>query len=67
MIETTYPGEYSSIPHNHNVTGTCGKCGGPIIQPILYGGISGEERCFKCGAIPKPAIKSMWGPVKEME
>lgn len=67
MSETKYPGEYSQIPHNHNVTGTCGKCGGPIIQPIMFGGLLVDERCYNCGAIPKPPIPSLWGPVKEMQ
>lgn len=25
-----------TFPHGYNVIGTCGKCGGPIITPIMW-------------------------------
>lgn len=63
----------STIPPNHNVTGTCGKCGGPVIAPIMWGGtLTGNgpatppESCMDCGAIPKPFITPIHGPIREM-
>lgn len=40
------------IPYNHNVVGTCFKCGGPIIQSILGAG-TGEpvKYCMGCGDV----------------
>ena len=60
------------IPTSHNVVGTCGKCGGPIISPMIY--CSGDtatpapEWCMDCGAKPRPEKPyPFYGPVREME
>ena len=63
------------IPENHTVTGTCGKCGGPIISPLYFTTSSTDincigthypERCLFCGATPKVTISPDYGPVREM-
>jgi len=70
VLGTTVNGWFVA-PVNHNVTGTCGKCGGPIISPMIWSGGDSNtpipEWCYKCGAHPKPAIPADYGPVKEME
>lgn len=56
------------IPANHTITGTCGKCGGPVVSPIMWGGTSSPpEHCHQCGAIPKPLLQPAWGPLREMK
>lgn len=56
------------VPANHNVTGTCGKCGGPIIQPMMWAGtMPADEWCADCNTRPKKRIAETWGPVREME
>lgn len=59
-----------SIPVNHNVCGTCGKCGGPIIAPIFFAssapGDAAPEWCMDCGAIPKKEVRPDYGPIREM-
>jgi len=55
------------IPANHNVTGTCGECGWPIISPMLWGGTCPpSEWCMNCGKHPKPIVAPSFGPVREM-
>jgi len=57
---------YIQIPVNHNVTGTCGCCGWPIISPVVQSGDTPPlEWCMNCGRHPKPAIAT-FGPVREM-
>ena len=60
--------EARQIPANHNVTGTCGACGAPIISPMIWAG-SGHpnEWCMDCGKKPVPRIPDVWGPVREMQ
>lgn len=59
------------IPANHNVTGTCGKCGGPIITPVYWASsASGDmppEWCADCGCIPKKEMRPDYGPIREMQ
>ena len=56
------------IPANHNVTGTCGECGGPIISPILWSGTEQpNEWCMHCGQIPKSNIWARFGPIRTMK
>jgi len=53
------------IPHNHNVTGTCGDCGGPIISPMMWSGTGQpSERCMNCGKRAKPLAPTT--PIREM-
>jgi len=56
------------VPVGHNIIGTCGNCGGPIISPQMWAG-SGPfpEWCYSCGAKPKGVIAASWGPLREME
>ncbi len=55
------------IPINHNVTGTCGECGGPIISPIIRDGTGvPNEWCINCQRRPKPSIVARFGPIREM-
>lgn len=55
------------IPANHNITGTCGSCGWPIISPMLWAGTgTPNEWCVNCGKHPKPIIAPHYGPVREM-
>ena len=60
------------IPENHNVIGTCGECGGPIITPVFwtqYGyndHVGAPEWCMGCGRKPKKVIFPNYGPVREM-
>ena len=60
-----------SIPINHNVVGTCGKCGGPIISPMIFTctdtGCGAPEWCANCGAIPKQLVNPYYGPIREMQ
>lgn len=55
------------IPANHNVTGTCGKCGGPIISPMISTNGNPDEWCMDCGARPKKIIAPEFGEVREMQ
>ena len=60
------------IPTNHNVVGTCGKCGGPIISPIFWTSTEGPyeaplEWCMDCGAKPKKIITASYGAIRKME
>ena len=58
----------AAIPEGHNVVGTCGHCGGPIIQSMMCGGISPPpEACLHCGKAPKKAPFPIYGPVREMQ
>ena len=45
------------IPPNYNVTGTCGECGGVVVQPMAWAG-SGPtmEWCINCGRKVKPTF-----------
>jgi hypothetical protein len=59
------------IPANHNVTGTCGDCGGAIICPMLWSGNPFEryvpdERCMDCGKRPKIDIMPNFGKIRPM-
>jgi len=62
-----------TIPMDHVVTGTCGKCGGPIIRLIVYSTTlefpphPGPECCMDCGAIPEPHIYETYGPIRKMK
>ena len=62
---------YVVIPENHNVVGTCGKCGGPIISPMIWTTTesreSAPEWCMNCGSKPKKIVYPNYGPVREME
>ena len=43
--------------------GTCGKCGGPVQVPAMWGGsIPPQPKCAGCGAVPAAA----YGPVLPM-
>jgi len=61
------------IPHGYNVVGTCGHCGGPIIQSMMQfadamGGLGPPGMsCLSCGRSPKKAVSPTFGPVQEME
>lgn len=59
------------LPPDHNVVGTCGHCGGPILSPIITWASSGAtsprpEHCLDCGKSPKPIVSPAWGPIREM-
>jgi hypothetical protein len=59
-----------TIPVNHNLIGTCSKCGGMVVSPIVWSssGTDGQDRpvfCVHCGARTKEAPK--YGPVIEMQ
>lgn len=72
MSHTTITNPFGSmrvfhVPANYNVTGTCGKCGGPIIQSVFWSGTAeNPEWCTDCGAVPKPACHPAWGPLRDM-
>jgi hypothetical protein len=55
------------IPLGYNVVGTCGKCGGPIIQSMMQGGPNPPRTCLSCGRSPKNAVWPSYGPIQEME
>lgn len=59
------------IPENHNVTGTCGECGGPIITPVYWASTNTAdappEWCADCGRIPKKEVRMDYGPIREMQ
>jgi hypothetical protein len=74
MSSTTIVDEKKNktIPTDHNVVGTCGKCGGPIICPIFWTSTVGADNpfpewCMDCGAKPKPVVYPSYGPIREME
>jgi hypothetical protein len=60
------------ITPNHNVVGTCGHCGGPVISPMMWGGsdtLPIPKWCSYCQSHPKskdPFVPA-WGPILEME
>lgn len=67
-IGTTTAGYVIYVPPNHNVTGTCGRCGGPVVQPMIWSGTDPRpEWCLSCNARPKTPITEAWGPMREME
>ena len=44
--------------------GTCGKCGGPVQVPTMWGGsVPPQPKCAHCGAVPAAA----YGPVLPMQ
>lgn len=44
--------------------GTCSKCGGPVTQPMYWGGpVPPVPSCSRCGA----TAKNPYGPVIEMD
>jgi len=53
------------------VIGTCGKCGGPVVSPVIWMSSESGGRplkyCEDCGAVPRQPEWSDWGPVIEME
>jgi hypothetical protein len=56
------------IPYNHNVVGTCSKCGGPIIQSILWAGTDEPTKyCMNCSKVVKQKIDPIYGPILEVE
>lgn len=58
------------IPVNHNVVGTCGCCGGPVISPMFWASTGHDdlpEWCMDCGRRPRKKITPVYGAVLEME
>lgn len=57
------------VPMGYVIVGTCGKCGGAVISPqITYNYAEQEsDHCMDCGAIAKPIVKPLYGPVRDME
>jgi hypothetical protein len=58
------------IPADHNLVGTCGLCGGPVITPMIWGGSTASRPaafCYHCNARAKPTIVASWGPIIEMQ
>ncbi len=56
------------IPANHNVTGTCGKCGGPVLQHQIWAGMNPPpEYCMDCNAVPRDIIAPSYGPIRPMK
>ena len=65
----TMPGVTMILP-NHNVVGTCGECGGPVVSPMLIAGHGpAHEFCQQCGKTAKPsaALLQPYGPLREMK
>ena len=61
--------EYT-IPSGFNLVGTCGKCGGPLLQSqFTYSYGTGAQQssihCAVCQRIAKPSEET-FGPVREM-
>lgn len=55
------------IPNNYNCIGTCGTCGGPVIQEMFWmGGSPPPKHCMDCGAQAKEEIVAKHGPILEM-
>ncbi len=49
---------------SYNIHGTCGRCGGRVTTPRLWGGIHPPvPSCESCGA----QVKQPHGPVLDME
>ena len=79
MVHETTTGDYrtkyydgsgnllAAIPEGYNVVGTCGHCGGPIIQSMMSNGFPPPETCLHCGKVPKKAPCPTYGPVLEMQ
>ncbi len=58
------------IPANHNVNGTCGACGGPLISPMFWAAgpdCAPTEFCTNCGKQAKPIIPLAYGPLRKMK
>lgn len=55
----------ATIPEGYNVVGTCGVCGGPIIQSMIQNSNINPQVCLRCGRHPKN-INPLFGPVVEM-
>lgn len=56
------------IPVNHNIVGTCGNCGGPVISPMMWAGSGNPTRwCVCCGKHPNPVVYPAYGPILEMK
>jgi len=56
----------ATIPEGHNVIGTCGACGGPIIQSMVQNGNINSSVCLRCGRHSKH-VEPLFGPIIEME
>lgn len=64
----TIPSSPVMVPINHNLIGTCSKCGGMVVAPIVWSsnGSSGDDRpvfCIHCGAKAKEPPR--YGPIIE--
>lgn len=69
-MSTFHTHEYTVYipPFGFNVTGTCSKCGGPVLQPMIWSGnCAADEFCGNCGARPKGRVVEKYGPIREME
>jgi len=55
------------LPANHNIVGTCGVCGGPVVSPMMWAGTGNPpEHCHNCGRVPKVPIAHTFGPIRDM-
>jgi hypothetical protein len=68
MITCSTSGVFQAPP-NHNIVGTCGECGGPIISPMFISGTAQlDEHCAGCGRRAKRVVTiPAYGPIREME
>ena len=56
-----------NIPFGCNVVGTCGDCGGPLIQSIDITNGAGPITCLCCHKMVKQPLLTTFGPVMEMQ
>jgi len=56
------------IPFGYNVVGTCGSCGGPLLNPQqICGNYVPDVYCQHCGKKAKYVVQPIYGPIREME
>lgn len=62
---------FNITPSGYNLIGTCGKCGGMVIQPIMFLGDPryNQPHCRECSATVKlkPQSIGSYGPTLEMQ
>lgn len=61
-----------TAPPNFNIVGTCGACGGPLLQSIFMhdtgtGPVESPVICGVCAKIAKPQPNPIYGPIREMQ
>jgi len=50
----------------YTLLGTCSKCGGPVISPVVYAGENAPVWCTCCHAVPVATVVGFFGPVLDM-